>query len=93
MYVEMKLFFIRQSFPHLDVEKMNDLLKLFKIILDPKLDPKKHPLVNTYNPVKCSLLIYEICWKIERKNIYSLQRTCDSIMEYLLKSLSKYFMD
>ena len=63
-YVELKLFFVRQSFPYLNVAQIDELLSLFTTICN-EPNPKKHPLVNCYNPVKCSLLIYEICWKVE----------------------------
>lgn len=90
-YVELKLFYIRQSFPYLNVEQMDELLSMFIQILQVN-NPKLHPMVNCYNPVKCSLLIYEICWKIQQKNIYSLQRTCDDLMKYLKESMDKYFL-
>jgi hypothetical protein len=43
---------------------MDELLTLFQQILKVN-DPKLHPIVNTYNPVKTSLLIFEICWRIQ----------------------------
>jgi hypothetical protein len=42
---------------------MDDLLSLFQEIFNVD-NPKKHPLVNCYNPVKCSMLIYEVCWNV-----------------------------
>ena len=45
---------------------MDELLNLFQTIFEVH-NPKMHPLVNCYNPVKCSLLVYEICWKIQKK--------------------------
>ena len=69
---------------------MDDLLLLFTSVFE-VANVKKHPLVNCYNPVKCSLLVYEICYKIQKKNIYSLQRKCDHLMRYLKDSLAKYF--
>ena len=71
---------------------MDELLNLFQTIFEVH-NPKMHPLVNCYNPVKCSLLVYEICWKIQKKNIYSLQRMCDKLMNYLKDSLDNYFND
>ncbi len=52
---------------------MKELLQLFEDILIQVKNPKQHPLVNTYNPIKCSLLIYEICFKIKNKNVFTLQ--------------------
>jgi hypothetical protein len=69
---------------------MDELLDLFTLIFD-ESNPKKHPLVNCYNPVKCALFVYEICWLINQKNIYSLQRKCDALTNYLKSSLDKYF--
>jgi hypothetical protein len=71
---------------------MDELLSLFTTIFEVG-NPKNHPLVNCYNPVKCSMLVYEICWKIQKKNIFSLQRKCDYLMTYLKKSLDNYFND
>lgn len=88
-YFELKLFFLRQSFAFLSVSQLDELLAIFDIIF--QVPPRKHPLVNCYNPVKCSLLVYETCWKVQQKNIYSLQRRCDKIMRYLVESLEKYF--
>ena len=62
-YFEMKMFFVRQLFPHYNVQQMDDLLMLFTSVFE-VANVKKHPLVNCYNPVKCSLLVYEICHKI-----------------------------
>ena len=81
---------MRQGFPHLNVAQMDEMLTLFKEIFQVP-NPKLHPLVNCYNPVKCSLLVYELCWKVQRKNIYSLQRKCDYLMKYIKESLDKYF--
>jgi len=62
-YLELKLFFAKQSFIFLNVAQMDDLLSLFQEIFNTG-NPKSHPLVNCYNPVKCSMLIYEICWDV-----------------------------
>ena len=84
------MFFVKQSFVFLSVKDLDKLLMLFDEIFH-VLNPRKHPLVNCYNPVKCSMLVYNICWMIQQKNIYSLQRQCDNIMKYLNESLSSYF--
>lgn len=89
-YLELKLFFVRQSFIYLNVAQMDELLSLFQEIFNVN-SPKCHPLVNCYNPVKISMLVYEVCWNVQRKNIYSLQRKCNAIMTYLKTSLDKYF--
>ena len=71
-YFEIKLFYLRQALPQLNVEKLDQVLKIFEVIF--KYPPQKHPLVNCYNPIKCSLLVCEICYNIKLKNIFSLQR-------------------
>jgi len=54
---------------------------------------KDHPIVNTYNPIKCSLLIHEICFKIENKNIYSLQRDCTMIKSYIEECIIEFLSE
>ena len=89
-YFEIKMYFIKQAFSIFTVKQMEALLVLFWEILMVN-NPKVHPLVNCYNPVKVSILIYEICWEIQQKNIFSLQIKCEQIMKYLIKSLDSYF--
>ena len=74
---------------------LDRLLGVFKEVLFLKdvKDLKDHPIVNTYNPIKCSLLIYEICFKIENKNIYSMQRDCTQIKKYLEESLIEFLAE
>ena len=84
------MYFIKQAFSIFTVKQMEALLVLFWEILMVN-NPKVHPLVNCYNPVKVSILIYEICWEIQQKNIFSLQIKCEQIMKYLIKSLDSYF--
>ena len=90
-YFELKLFFLKKSFVYLNVAQMDELLTLFNECFH-VTNPKMHPMVNCYNPVKCSLLVYELCWQIQQKNIFSLQRKCNGIMTYLIKSLDRYLM-
>ena len=89
-YFEIKMYFVRRTFVILNVSQMDKLLDLFDSIFK-EPNAKKHPLVNCYNPVKCALFVYEICWLINQKNIYSLQRKCDGLTSYLKDSLDKYF--
>ena len=48
-------------------------------------------MVSQYNPIKVSLMIYLICWKIEQQQIYSLITKCHLLQDYLIRSLFKYF--
>ena len=57
------MFFVKQAFSVFTVDQMDKLLILFSEILDVN-NARYHPLVNCYNPVKASILIYEICWQI-----------------------------
>ena len=76
-------------FPIFNVAHFDELLTILdKIFIND--NPKQHPLINCYNPIKCSILVYEICWKIKNQNVYSLQRKCDEITAYILKSLEQY---
>lgn len=54
-------------------------------------DAKLNPVINTFNTIKLALLIYRICWKIEKKQIYSLITKCSLLQSYLITSLSNYF--
>ena len=54
-------------------------------------DAKLNPIINTFNTIKLALLIYRICWKIEKKQIYSLITKCSLLQSYLITSLSNYF--
>ena len=88
-YFELKLFFLRYMFPSFNVAHFDELLTILdKIVNDD--NPKMQPLINCYNPIKCSLLVYEICWKIKNQNVYSLQRKCDELTKYILNCLSNY---
>lgn len=51
-------------FPNFNVAHFDELLTILdKIFNDENL--KLHPIINSYNPIKCSILVYEICWKIK----------------------------
>ena len=54
-------------------------------------EAKLNPVINTFNTIKLALLIYRICWKIEKKQIYSLITKCSLLQTYLITSLSNYF--
>lgn len=69
---------------------MNNLIDIYQEILFRK-DKKMNPIVSQFNVIKICLLIYRICWKIERKQIYSLITKCSLLQNYLVKSLGTYF--
>ena len=50
-----------------------------------------NPMVNQFNTIKISMLIYRICFKIEEKQIYSLITKCSLLKNYLINSLVSYF--
>mgnify|MGYP000930980281 CR=1 FL=1 len=75
LFHEMKLFIIHEHFDILSIEQMNHLVDVYQDILHSK-DPKLNPLISQYNTIKVSLLIYRICYKIEKKQIYSLITKC-----------------
>jgi hypothetical protein len=69
---------------------MNNLVDIYQEILFRK-DVKMNPIISQFNTIKVSLLIYRICWKIEKKQIYSLITKCSLLQNYLISSLSIYF--
>ena len=50
-----------------------------------------NPVVNQFNTIKISMLIYRICFKIEEKQIYSLITKCSLLKSYLINGLVSYF--
>jgi hypothetical protein len=66
LFHEMKLFFIHEHFDSLSIEQMNLLVDIYQDVLNSK-EPKGNPLISQYNSIKVALLIYRICWKIEKK--------------------------
>ena len=90
-YHEIKLFFIHEHFDDLSIKQMNVLVDNYLAILFSK-NTKHHPIVNAFNTVKLTLLIYKICWKIEQKQIYSLITKCRLLQDYLIQSLEKYMV-
>jgi hypothetical protein len=87
---EIKLFFIHEHFDILTIQQLNVLVDIYQQQLTRK-ETKLHPIVNQYNTIKVALLIYRICWKIEKKQIYSLITKCTLLEDYLITSLSSYF--
>lgn len=83
---EMKLFLIHEHFDTLSIEQMNLLVDIYQDILHSK-EPKGNPIVSQYNSIKVGLLIYRICWKIEKKQIYSLITKCQLLQNYLVSGL------
>ena len=69
---------------------MNQLVDTYQICLHRK-DIREHPMVSQFNTIKVALLIYRICWKIEKKQIYSLITKCTLLQTYLINSLQLYF--
>lgn len=66
LFHELKLFMIHEHFDILSIVQMNLLVDIYQDVLNSK-EPKGNPLVSQYNPIKVSLLIYRICYKIEKK--------------------------
>lgn len=62
---EMKLFFIHEHFDILSIKQMDDLVTIYTNLLVFNKDIIKNPLVSQYNTIKVTLLVYQICWKIE----------------------------
>ena len=86
LYHEMKLFLVHEHFDLLSIEQMNLLVDVYQDILHSK-EPKGNPLISQYNSIKVALLIYRICWKIEKKQIYSLITKCQLLQNYLVNGL------
>lgn len=76
-------------FPIFNVAHFDELLTILDKIFNND-NPKQHPIINCYNPIKCSVLVFEICWKIKNQNVYSLQRKCDELTSYIMRSLDLY---
>jgi len=49
-----------------------------------------NPIINSYNTVKVTLLIYKITFRIEQMNIYALITKCQLINKYVEDSLNNY---
>jgi|TARA_B110000305_G_C19149256_1_gene497258 hypothetical protein len=86
---EMKLFLVHEHFDVLSIGQMNNLVDIYQEIVHK--DAKLNPVINCFNTIKLALLIYRICWKIEKKQIYSLITKCSLLQSYLITSLSNYF--
>jgi hypothetical protein len=87
---EMKLFFLHEHFDVMSIYQLNLLVDIYQEILHHK-ESKLNPMVNQFNTIKISMLIYRICFKIEEKNIYSLITKCSLLKNYLVNSLTSYF--
>jgi hypothetical protein len=87
---EIKLFLVHEHFDILTIQQMNQLLDIYQEALHTK-DIKIHPIISQFNTIKVALLIYRICWKIEKRQIYSLITKCTLLQNYLIKSLCTYF--
>ena len=89
LFHEIKLFFIHEHFDTLTIQQLNVLIDIYYKQLHDH-DYKKHPIVNQYNTIKVALLIYRICWKIEKKKIYSLITKCTLLQDYLIASICRF---
>ena len=85
---EYKLYFIRHLFMSLNVSHFDELLSVFDQVF--RNDPVSHPIINSFNPVKQSIHVVKICTRIKHKKIYSLERKCNEVIEYIYISLEKY---
>lgn len=61
---ETKLFILHEHFDVLTISQLNQLVDIYQEILHAK-DAKLNPIINTFNTIKISMLIYRICYKIE----------------------------
>jgi len=77
-FYEYKLFFIHEHFDELTIVQLNNTIDKLLVVLF-KQDLRLNPLMSQANPIKITLLIYRICWKIEKKRIYSLITKCEVI--------------
>lgn len=66
IYHEIKLFILHEHFDVLSIYQMNVLIDVYQDLVNHK-DAKLNPMINQYNVIKIALLIYRICWKIEKK--------------------------
>ena len=89
---EVKLFFFLSHFDVLSIYQMDQVLDLYIEILHSK-DPSRNPMISQFNPTKVALMIYKICWTIEKKEIYSLITKCDTLEGYIIRSLQTFFVN
>ena len=69
---------------------MDTLVSDYIRSLKRKSDYKNHPMVHQYNPLKIALLIYKVCWQIQRQKIYQLTAKCQLLQKYLVEAMHKY---
>lgn len=86
---EIKLMLIHNHFDLLSVQQLGHLLDAYLSQIN-STNYHHHPIVNCFNTVKVSLLVYLICWKIEQQKIYSLITKCAVLKNYLEKSLDMF---
>ena len=72
----------------LNVSHFDELLTVFDQVF--RNDPIFHPIINSFNPVKQSIHVIKICTRIKYKKIYSLERKCNEVIEYIYTCLEKY---
>ena len=87
---EFKLFFLHQHFEILSIQQLDRMIDTYLQVVHEKEIPK-NAMVNQYNIIKISLLIYRLCWRVEQKQIYSLITKCQLLQNFLINGLKKYF--
>lgn len=72
MYHEVKLLLILHFFNKLSVQSINLLLDILISQLVNTQTTVKNPCLSQFNIVKYSVLIVQVCWRVEQRNIFSL---------------------
>jgi len=91
LFHEEKLFFLHEQFNMLTVSQLNRVIDIFTEIIQ-RNEIDKNPVMYQFNTVKYALLIYQICYKIENKNLYALITKCNILINYIEKCLNKYLL-
>lgn len=86
---EVKMFFLMEHLDLLSITQLNQVVDNFMEMFNRK-DYRLNPMLSQYNTFKYSLLVYRVCWLIERKRIYSLITKCTLLTSYLSKGMVKY---
>jgi len=60
---EIKLFFILEHFDQFNIQQLNYLVDALRRVFF-RADMKQNPMLNSYNTVKLSLLVYRVSWRI-----------------------------
>mmetsp|Transcript_41392 Transcript_41392/g.63095 ORF Transcript_41392/g.63095 Transcript_41392/m.63095 type:complete len:133 (-) Transcript_41392:47-445(-) len=62
-YLEIKLFFVLEHFDSMNILQLNRLVDALQHVVF-RDEVKLNPILNSYNTVKLSLLIYRVSWCI-----------------------------